>query len=78
MMPYEHDTDAPAGRGACKDARFRGDGERAAGVSYLRLRDQWSAWVFDHGVYEHEIHETREEALASLRRTGPWEGLEDA
>ena len=52
---------------------------REAGISWLRLRGQWSAWVRDaRGCYEHEIFDTREEAVEALRRAGSWEGLPDA
>lgn len=55
---------------------FRGPGGHCAGVTHLRLRDQWSAWTRDaSGHYEHEVCDTREQALDALRRKGAWDGL---
>ncbi len=45
-----------------------------AGISYLRMRDEWSAWWQERpGEFSNEVVGTREEALDVLRRQGMWE-----
>jgi hypothetical protein len=49
-----------------------------AGVAYLRLRGQWSAYTCDparSGSYDHEVFDTYEQALDSLRVRAPWADL---
>ena len=68
-----------------RDAHERGEREvfrdvdgRSAGISWLRLRRQWSAWVREGDGFRHEICDTHKEAVEALRRDGAWEGLPDA
>lgn len=72
-MPYGSDQKNT------RSQTFQGPCGHCAGVTHLTLRDQWSAWVRDaHGRYEHEVFDTREEALDALRKKGAWDGLPHA
>lgn len=69
-MPYGCKDDNDAGS-AGANQEWQGPQGRCAGVTRLRLRDQWSAWTRDaRGRYEHEVYDTREQALDALRRKG--------
>lgn len=69
-MPYGCKDDGGAGHiGANQE--WQGAQGRSAGVTRLRLRGQWSAWTRDErGRYEHEVYDTRDQALDALRRKG--------
>lgn len=81
-MPYEE----PISTSELKRTPFehyecQGPRGQRAGVSHLKLRDQWSAWTYDPALdrsYSHTIHDTLDSALDSLRVRAPWAHLPDA
>ncbi len=81
-MPYEErNSTSDCARPAREQYEFQGPRGLKAGVSHLRMRDQWSAWTYDPALmrsYEHTIHDTFDAALDALRLRAPWADLSDA
>lgn len=83
-MPYEC-SDETTHQRAAGNIEVHGPHGLRCGISHIRaLRGdglEWSAWTYDPTRdigYEHELHQTRAEALDSLRHRAPWASLPDA
>lgn len=80
-MPYDESKQTDQQRATGGRDEFFGPKGLRAGVSHLRVRDEWSAWTYDPARvpgYDHEVFPSRAAALDSLRVRAPWASLPDA
>ena len=77
-MPYEESKQTDQQHANARRDEFVGPRGLRAGVSFLRARDEWSAWTYDPARvpgYDHEVFPSRAAALDSLRVRAPWAHL---
>ena len=77
-MPYEESKQTEQQHAEARRDEFVGPRGHRAGVSFLRARNEWSAWTYDPARvpgYDHEVFPSRAAALDSLRVRAPWAHL---